>query len=179
MWRRAGRPAAGIGIFGAPTRVQWSLGASGHAGHVIRALRKAFRARAKKELSGLVHHSDNGPVYASLEYRALVESRGIRMSRSRPWGHAEARVAGKPGKMGRQRECAKMGTGHGSSLELEHRLRQALHYIGHDAVMDLLGPEAQYDGIAQRAAPLQSPGEAAFRPEPLHGHLDHRVLESV
>ena len=63
--------------------IGWSLGRSGHEGHIMRALRKALRARAGKDLAGLVHHSDQGIVYASREYVEFLASRGIQISMSR------------------------------------------------------------------------------------------------
>ena len=63
--------------------IGWSLGQNGPEGHMMRALRKALRARAGKDLSGLVHHSDQGIVYASGEYLEFLESRGIQISMSR------------------------------------------------------------------------------------------------
>ena len=93
--------------------IGWSLGRQIHHGHVLRALRKAFRARAGKDISGLIVHSDRGLVtasgadgwlktasgterglglesgakrrleFASGEYRALLEGRGILASVSR------------------------------------------------------------------------------------------------
>jgi putative transposase len=63
--------------------IGWSLGRNGHEGHIMRALRKALRARADKDLTGLVHHSDQGIVYASREYLEFLASRGIQLSMSR------------------------------------------------------------------------------------------------
>jgi putative transposase len=93
--------------------IGWSLGRHFHHGHILRALRKAFRARAGKDLSGLVVHSDGGLVmgsgadgwmetasgaergrgtesgaergreFAAGGYRALLEGRGILPSVSR------------------------------------------------------------------------------------------------
>jgi transposase InsO family protein len=63
--------------------IGWSLGHSGHEGHIMRALRKALRTRAGKDLAGLIHHSDQGIVYSSGEYVEFLESRGIRISMSR------------------------------------------------------------------------------------------------
>ena len=63
--------------------IGWSLGRIGPEGHMMRALRKALRARAGKDLSGLVHHSDQGIVYASGEYAEFLASRGIQISMSR------------------------------------------------------------------------------------------------
>lgn len=63
--------------------IGWSLGRTVHDGHILRALRKALRRSAGKGLEGLIHHCDNGLVYASGEYKALLERNGIRMSLSR------------------------------------------------------------------------------------------------
>jgi putative transposase len=63
--------------------IGWSLGIIFHHGHILRALRKAFRTRAGNDLSGLIVHSDRGLAGASAEYGNLLASRGIRMSVSR------------------------------------------------------------------------------------------------
>ena len=63
--------------------IGWSLGRNGHAGHIMRALRKALRVRACEDLSGLIHHSDQGIAYASREYGEFLASLNIRISMSR------------------------------------------------------------------------------------------------
>ena len=63
--------------------IGWSLGRNGHEGHIMRALRKALRERAGKDLAGLIHHSDQGIVYASREYVEFLAGRNIRISMSR------------------------------------------------------------------------------------------------
>jgi len=48
---------------------------------VLEALRRALRQRRPRP--GLVHHSDRGVQYASLDYTARLEQHGIRISMSR------------------------------------------------------------------------------------------------
>lgn len=61
--------------------VGWAVDDSLHAPLAIAALRKAIRAR--KPGPGLVHHSDRGVQYASLEYVTLLQQHGIVPSMSR------------------------------------------------------------------------------------------------
>jgi len=58
----------------------WSLGRTEHPAHAMRALRKALRARAGRDLRGLIHHSDRGEVYSDGAYTGLLEGLGIRIS---------------------------------------------------------------------------------------------------
>jgi transposase InsO family protein len=62
--------------------VGWSLGRSLAAQLTVAALEQAIAQR--KPLPGLVHHSDRGSQYASLEYVGLLESHGMLPSMSRP-----------------------------------------------------------------------------------------------
>jgi transposase InsO family protein len=58
---------------------------------VLTALRRALALRPPGD--ALVHHSDRGTQYASLEYQAVLAARGIRVSMSRPgdcWDNAVA-----------------------------------------------------------------------------------------
>jgi putative transposase len=58
---------------------------------VLTALRRALALRQPGD--ALVHHSDRGTQYASLEYQAVLAARGIRVSMSRPgdcWDNAVA-----------------------------------------------------------------------------------------
>jgi putative transposase len=61
--------------------VGWAVDDSLHAPLAIAALRKAIRARQPGP--GLVHHSDRGIQYASLEYVTLLSQHGIVPSMSR------------------------------------------------------------------------------------------------
>ena len=49
----------------------------------VDALHEALKTRAKDDLQGLVHHSDQGVQYASREYVQCLEEHGIRVSMSR------------------------------------------------------------------------------------------------
>ena len=69
----------------------WSLGTTLEASLAIEALKQAFR-RGRVE-PGLVHHSDRGVQYASIEYIELLRERGILISMSRranPYDNAKA-----------------------------------------------------------------------------------------
>ena len=61
--------------------VGWALERHLQAELAVAALRMAIAERGVK--AGLVHHSDRGVQYASLEYTGLLEERGIRISMSR------------------------------------------------------------------------------------------------
>lgn len=66
--------------------IGWSLGQMMNTGLVIGALQKALEQRHPSP--GLVHHSDQGIQYASLEYVYLLERAGAVLSMSRagcPW----------------------------------------------------------------------------------------------
>ncbi len=61
--------------------IGWALQHSLEAALVLEALRRALRQRRPRP--GLVHHSDRGVQYASLDYTARLEQHGIRISMSR------------------------------------------------------------------------------------------------
>jgi transposase InsO family protein len=66
--------------------IGWSLGQAMDTGLVVGALKKALEQRNPSP--GLVHHSDQGVQYASLEYVDLLENVGAVLSMSRagcPW----------------------------------------------------------------------------------------------
>ena len=69
----------------------WALRRSLEAALALEALRMALRHRRPKP--GLVHHSDRGVQYASRDYTAELQQRGIRISMSRtasPYDNAQA-----------------------------------------------------------------------------------------
>jgi putative transposase len=71
--------------------IGWALQRSLEAALVLEALRMALRRRRPRP--GLVHHSDRGVQYASHDYTAQLEQRGIRISMSRaatPYDNAQA-----------------------------------------------------------------------------------------
>jgi transposase InsO family protein len=71
--------------------IGWELGRSLESELALRALRKALRVRGSRP--GLVHHSDRGVQYASIEYTNLLAERGIQISMSRrgnPYDNAQA-----------------------------------------------------------------------------------------
>jgi putative transposase len=61
--------------------IGWALQHSLEAALVLEALQRALRQRRPRP--GLVHHSDRGVQYASLDYTAKLEQHGIRISMSR------------------------------------------------------------------------------------------------
>jgi transposase InsO family protein len=61
--------------------IGWALQRSLEAALVLEALRRALRQRRPRP--GLVHHSDRGVQYASLDYTARLQQQGIRISMSR------------------------------------------------------------------------------------------------
>lgn len=66
--------------------IGWSLGHAMNSGLVVQALKKALEDR--RPLPGLVHHSDQGVQYASMEYVEMLESSGAVLSMSHagcPW----------------------------------------------------------------------------------------------
>ena len=70
--------------------VGWSTSPSMHRSLVLGALGRALTSRG--DVAGLIHHSDQGSVYTSDEYRAALDVRGVRASYSGrgrcPWGNA-------------------------------------------------------------------------------------------
>jgi len=71
--------------------IGWELGRTLEAELTVAALRKALAAREIQP--GLVHHSDRGVQYASIEYTNLLKERGIQISMSRrgnPYDNAQA-----------------------------------------------------------------------------------------
>ena len=66
--------------------IGWSLQQAMNSGLVVDALKKAMEAR--HPLPGLVHHSDQGVQYASMEYVEMLENSGAMLSMSHagcPW----------------------------------------------------------------------------------------------
>lgn len=63
--------------------IGWELDRSLDAQFTVNALHMALKARKRMDLSGLVHHSDQGVQYASDEYVDILEEHGIRISMSR------------------------------------------------------------------------------------------------
>jgi putative transposase len=66
--------------------IGWSLGQAMNTGLVVGALKRALEQR--RPSPGLVHHSDQGVQYASLEYVDMLEGSGAVLSMSRagcPW----------------------------------------------------------------------------------------------
>ena len=61
--------------------IGWALGRSLEAGLALSALAMALRQR--RPALGLVHHSDRGVQYASLDYTALLQEHKIQISMSR------------------------------------------------------------------------------------------------
>lgn len=62
--------------------IGWSLSRSLEASLAVNALRGAFDCRKNVDLRDCIHHSDQGVQYACLEYVALLEKRGMRVSMS-------------------------------------------------------------------------------------------------
>jgi len=63
--------------------VGWALGRDISDRLLLKALRRALRARAGRDLTGLVHHSDQGLVYPFERYTDLLGRKGIKISHSR------------------------------------------------------------------------------------------------
>ena len=66
--------------------IGWSLGQAMNSSLVVEALKKALEDR--RPLPGLVHHSDQGVQYASMEYVEMLENSGAVLSMSHagcPW----------------------------------------------------------------------------------------------
>ena len=71
--------------------VGWAASAKNDTELALAALNSALRARRPRP--GLVHHSDRGSPYASADYRAALDARGIVASMSRTgdcWDNAVA-----------------------------------------------------------------------------------------
>lgn len=71
--------------------IGWELGRTLENELTLAALRKALAARGSRP--GLVHHSDRGVQYASIEYTNLLKESGIQISMSRrgnPYDNAQA-----------------------------------------------------------------------------------------
>jgi transposase InsO family protein len=71
--------------------IGWALGRTLESGLAVEALRMALDGRGAK--AGLVHHSDRGVQYASLEYTNLLKENEILISMSRrgnPYDNAKA-----------------------------------------------------------------------------------------
>lgn len=63
--------------------IGWELDRSLESRIAVNALQMALSRRKRMDISGLVHHSDQGVQYASDEYVAILEEHGIRISMSR------------------------------------------------------------------------------------------------
>ena len=62
--------------------VGWRVSTSPHAEFVLDALEQAVHERRPVKGMGLVHHSDRGSQYCSVDYQALLRKRGILISMS-------------------------------------------------------------------------------------------------
>lgn len=60
--------------------VGWATGDRLHRDLALKALRKALATR--RPAAGLIHHSDRGSQYCSIEYQALLEKHGVQISMS-------------------------------------------------------------------------------------------------
>jgi transposase InsO family protein len=73
--------------------IGWQLSRNIDSQLCIDALHKAFEERKYSDLTGLIHHSDQGIQYASSEYTALLQAHGILISMGRkgnPYDNAHA-----------------------------------------------------------------------------------------
>ena len=62
--------------------VGWRASRTAQAGFVLDALDQALHDRRPAHRGGLVHHSDRGSQYCSVNYQALLRKRGILISMS-------------------------------------------------------------------------------------------------
>lgn len=118
--------------------IGWELGRTMESELTVNALRKALGARRIDP--GLVHHSDRGVQYASIEYTNLLKEHGIQISMSRkgnPYDNAKAESFMKTLKYEEvyrsdYRDEREVRTGIGRFLEKvynEKRLHSALSYV--------------------------------------------------
>ena len=118
--------------------IGWELGRTMESELTVNALRKALGARRIDP--GLVHHSDRGVQYASIEYTNLLKEHGIQISMSRkgnPYDNAKAESFMKTLKYeevyrSEYRDEREVRTGIGRFLEKvynEKRLHSALSYV--------------------------------------------------
>jgi putative transposase len=118
--------------------IGWELGRTLESELTVNALRRALGAR--RIGPGLVHHSDRGVQYASIEYTNLLKERGIQISMSRkgnPYDNAKAESFMKTLKYEEvyrsdYRDEREVRTGIGQFLEKvynEKRLHSALSYV--------------------------------------------------
>ena len=118
--------------------IGWELGRTLESELAVKALRMALRARPVEP--GLIHHSDRGVQYASIEYTNLLTQRGVRISMSRkgnPYDNAQAESFMKTLKYEEvyrsdYRDERDVRTGIGRFLEKvynERRLHSALSYV--------------------------------------------------
>jgi transposase InsO family protein len=118
--------------------IGWELGRTLEGKLTVNALRKALATRRIEP--GLVHHSDRGVQYASIEYTNLLKERGIRISMSRkgnPYDNAKAESFMKTLKYEEvyrsdYRDEREVRTGIGRFLEKvynQKRLHSALSYV--------------------------------------------------
>jgi transposase InsO family protein len=63
--------------------VGWSIGSTLEDALAIRALRMALSTRHLRQGNEMLHHSDRGSQYASLDYQSALTERGIKVSMSR------------------------------------------------------------------------------------------------
>jgi putative transposase len=105
--------------------VGWALGRDLRTSLTLRALERAIELRAPRP--GLVHHSDRGSQYASVEYVERLEQIGARMSMSRagsPWENGKCESF-----IGTLKREQLDGRPYGSLEELERDLERFLEEV--------------------------------------------------
>jgi putative transposase len=127
--------------------IGWALQRSLEAALVLEALRRALRQRRPRP--GLVHHSDRGVQYASLDYTARLEQHGIRITMSRRGKWAMVAYTGEV--VGSQPRCSRGLPG----PPRRGRMRQVLG----GARENRTGFDNLYPSLACGRAPL--PGNAS------------------
>jgi hypothetical protein len=129
------------------TGIGWALLRSLEAALVLEALRRALSQRRPRP--GLVHHSDRGVQYASLDYTARLEQHGIRITMSRRGKWAMVAYTGEV--VGSQPRCSRGLPG----PPRRGRMRQVLG----GARENRTGFDNLYPSLACGRAPL--PGNAS------------------
>lgn len=108
--------------------IGWAAGQSLATATVLAALRMALTHRQPQKLSGLLHHTDRGVQYASVEHREVLAAAGIEPSMSRV-GNPYDNAAMESFLATYKRECVALAEAAGGYTDPTHATLEFFEYV--------------------------------------------------